>query len=359
VPSDRLIFINDNIISHSAQIGVTRCFDHLIDGMIATFSSEMLIYSPRQRPYGEARHVRTQNILGRVRNLTASLAVARFQPRVYLAPYFGKVVTGARQAYIVYDMIYELMPQIYAPRIAFNRRLVAEKRHCILAADLLISISASTASDILAIYPEVDPAKLIVAHPGVDERFFGAHPWSGEAPARPYLLYVGQRSLHKNFRRLLEAFGASGLGADYDLRVISNEGFTADEGELIRRYGLEAAVHLRSHLSDAELAAHYSHAVALAYPSEYEGFGLPVVEAMAAGTVVATSNCSSMPEVGGEVAFYFDPTSVASIAATLRAVVALTPEERRQRIAAGRERARGFSWGRFQTTCTAAVGRLL
>lgn len=358
---ENVVFINDNVISERNQRGVMRCFEQLLAGMLPLFGGEMLIYSPRRRPYGGAQHIRAWGIPGRMHNLMAGAVAGWHRPRLYLAPYYGAVGTSARQVYLVYDMNYEMLSHHFPPHVSYNRRFTAEKRRCFHAADLLLAISRSTADDILRLYPQVDPAKIVVAHLGVDERFFGAHPWPGEAPARPYLLYVGQRSLYKNFRRLLEAFGESGLAADYDLRVISGEfgGFTAEEQQIIARYGLGPVVHRRSGLSDAELVAYYSHAVALVYPSEYEGFGLPVAEAMAAGTLVATSNRSSMPEVGGEIAFYFDPLSVTSIVATLREVVALPPDERQRRIEAGRTRAAGFSWDRFQKTANAAITALL
>lgn len=351
--------LSDNTLP--MQGGVKRVFRHLTDGIVASYGRRAIVYAPEQHDYGQARYLRSPGLPGRVHDVMASLVATIYRAQVLVTAYYGTAFGPSRRVYAVYDMIHEVLPHYFPPRTPYERRFVAEKRRCLLAGERLIAISHSTARDVVAVYPEVDQARIVVAHLGVDESFFGDHPWPGAPPARPYLLYVGQRSAYKNFRRLLEAFGETGLAARCDLRVISNEhgGFTADEQALMRRYGIERAVHLQARVSDAELVAHYQRAVALVYPSEYEGFGLPIIEAMAAGTLVVTSARSSMPEAGGEVAFYFDPASVTEIAVRLGEVVGLPAEERARRIAAGVDRARHFSWRRFHQTVDGALGPLL
>jgi glycosyltransferase involved in cell wall biosynthesis len=130
--------------------------------------------------------------------------------------------------------------------------------------------------------------------------------------------------------------------------VISRRAFDPVEHECIRRYRLQTTVQLVSHASDLDLRRHYNNATAFVYPSEYEGFGLPILEAMASGTLVATSNRASMPEVGGDVAFYFDPYSIESIAGSLHHVVDTSAEERHRLLAKGIARARAFTWEKCQ-----------
>lgn len=353
------IFLSDNTLP--MQGGVKRVFRHLVDGVAENFGGRAIVYSPERWDYGRARFIRSPGLPGRVHDLTASAISVICRASVTVAAYYGTAYGPGRRVYAVYDMIHELLPHYFRSATSYERRFVAEKRRCLLGGDLLIAISHATARDVVTVYPEVDPARIIVAHLGVDESFFGDHPWHGPAPARPYLLYVGQRSAYKNFRRLLEAFGEAGLASTHDLRVISSEsgGLTADERALIARHGLERAVYLQLRVSDAELAATYQRAVALVYPSEYEGFGLPIIEAMAAGTLVVTAGRSSMPEVGGDVAFYFDPTSTSDLAARLTQVVGLPPGERARRILAGFARAREFSWRRFHRTVNSALEGLL
>jgi glycosyltransferase involved in cell wall biosynthesis len=116
----------------------------------------------------------------------------------------------------------------------------------------------------------------------------------------------------------------------------------------MRALHLENAVHLSAELTDAKLRDAYAGAVALACPSEYEGFGLPVLEALAAGTLVAAARAGSLPEVGGTAVSYFDPIRAESIAEALREVTGLGRAERETRIQQGRAHARGFSWTRHQ-----------
>ncbi|NJN82613.1 MAG: glycosyltransferase family 4 protein [Caldilineaceae bacterium] len=166
--------------------------------------------------------------------------------------------------------------------------------------------------------------------------------------SKPYFLYVGHRTPYKNFIRLLDAFGQAKLGHRFDLVAISPSGasFTAEEERSIARHGIAQSVRLRFSPSDDELRATYARAFAFVYPSLYEGFGLPILEAFASGVLVCASNTASMPELGGEAALYFEPEVVDSIAATLIQAASLDEDERHARIRAGIERARFFTWER-------------
>jgi glycosyltransferase involved in cell wall biosynthesis len=215
-------------------------------------------------------------------------------------------------------------------------------------ASALCAISEHTAKDMIAIYPEL-AAKISVTQLGVDDFFFEAGD-TAKSSSRPYLLYVGHRTPYKNFIQLLAAFGESGLSKQFDLRVISpgKSLYSQEERDLINRHRLNEGIQLLSSPSDSVLRDTYAGAFAFVYPSLYEGFGLPVLEALACGTLVAASNTSSMPEVGGEVALYFDPHHTESIAECLRHIADLPTEERAYRIEQGIARARTFTWERCQ-----------
>ncbi|HWQ12465.1 MAG TPA: glycosyltransferase family 1 protein [Roseiflexaceae bacterium] len=355
------IFLNDNIISHSTQKGVTRFFNRVADGVINHFGSRVAVFSSQRRLYAPARRIRLPDRAGLIHDALASIAALVYSPAVVLSPYYGAMRTSAAEVFLVHDMIHELFPQHFPIQSSYERRFVAEKHGCLDRATLLLANSMSTARDIVHCYPSVDPRKIVITPLGVDDTFFSL---AGAAPdfrGPPYLLYVGNRSVYKNFLRLLTAFGESGLGREVDLQVISDEGggFFPEEQRLITRYGLERSVRRICSVSDAELRSWYASSIALVYPSEYEGFGLPILEALASGTLVATSNTASMPEVGGDVAFYFDPYSCESIAATLRQVVSLSSSERVQRIARGQEHARQFTWQRCQQRTIAALQALI
>jgi glycosyltransferase involved in cell wall biosynthesis len=148
------------------------------------------------------------------------------------------------------------------------------------------------------------------------------------------------------------------LARDFALRGFGTPG-RAREQQVIDRYQLSAQVQWIPSASDTELRTHYAEAAAFVYPSEYEGFGLPILEAMAAGTVVVTSNVSSMPEVGGAAALYFDPYDIDSIAAKLRAAVELSAAERQQRLAESQAHARTFTWKQCQQQTVSMLEELL
>jgi glycosyltransferase involved in cell wall biosynthesis len=175
---------------------------------------------------------------------------------------------------------------------------------------------------------------------GVSELFVPG-PASRREPASPYFLYVGNHKSHKNFDRLLDAFAISRVRDEYFL-VSSG---VADEalGRRVRALKLEGRVKFVGQLSDSELAELYRGATALVLVSLYEGFGLPLVEAMACGTPVITSNLASMPEVVGDAALVVDPLDVGAIAESLTRMA--SDAELRSRLRErGLKRARHYSW---------------
>ncbi|HTL70447.1 MAG TPA: glycosyltransferase family 1 protein [Candidatus Eisenbacteria bacterium] len=216
-------------------------------------------------------------------------------------------------------------------------------------ADAVLAVSGATRDDLLNSFPRMDPQKVVVTHEAASPVFRPAE--DREAAGRlvrsagvegPYVLAVGSLKPHKNYERLLAAMEeARRRGLPHELVVIGRPD--------PRRPEIEAALRVRPFVrylgerSDAELAAFYNHADLFVFPSLREGFGLPLLEAMACGTPAAASNVSSLPEVGGEAACYFDPLKIDAIAEVLYNV--LENRELRQKMsAAGLVRARSFSW---------------
>ncbi|MGC8795103.1 MAG: glycosyltransferase family 4 protein, partial [Bryobacteraceae bacterium] len=191
-----------------------------------------------------------------------------------------------------------------------------------------------------------------VVWPGVAEAFFRARPEQA-GPLRerynlrrPYALFVGTIEPRKNVTRLLEAW--QGLPAElrqrYELVIAGPEGW--NEAEAVRRLrsGLPGVRYL-GYVPEADLPALTAGATAFVYPSLYEGFGLPLAQAMAAGVPVLTSAVSSLPEIAGDAALLADPMSVAEIRAGLERL--LESESLRSRLAAAaRQRAEAFRWER-------------
>ncbi|HEY3290291.1 MAG TPA: glycosyltransferase family 1 protein [Anaerolineae bacterium] len=356
-----MILINDN--NPIGARGMARYFSYALDAIRTRYGARATVCSPIVRDYQPARFVRAPHFKGSeqisLHHKFAALTAWRLHPQVIYSAWYSQFASPAKQVFVVYDLIYERYPQYHSRWQTPLRNLAREHQRSLERADKIIAISQSTALDIVSCYPQVDRAKITVVPLGVDEFFFEPVADLQNANQSPYLLYVGFRSNHKNFMRLLQAYGESGIYRHCDLKVASRQPFSDEEMECLRALNMLGQVQLISDASEAELRRYYQQAIALVYPSVYEGFGLPILEAMAGGTLVATSNTSSMPEVGGDAAFYFDPLDHASMADTLNKVIGLSATERRSHIAAGLQQARKFTWQRCQEMTVAIIEQLL
>jgi glycosyltransferase involved in cell wall biosynthesis len=169
----------------------------------------------------------------------------------------------------------------------------------------------------------------------------------GLQPGRPYILYVGGFMRHKRVPLLISAFKQLSHEFAHHLILVGwgAERLIRELGQQIDREGLRGRVSVVGGLSDRELACLYAACDVFAYPSEYEGFGLPVLEAMACGAPVVCSNSSSLPEVAGDSAVYFSSGSETELAAAMRAVLS-DPSLRATLIEKGKKRTREFTWDR-------------
>lgn len=346
------IFLNDNLPAPASQRGISRVFDHLKAAVAGEFSGQVALCSATPDNPHRFKFYPSLRFKGSHRFRLHDRIATRFarleKPRVFYSVYFGIARTNAAEIFTLYDMIPE---KIWLPQHnnRVNRRFALERQECFSRAAAVLAISENTARDFKSIYPNL-AHKIVVTPLGVDSFFFERPPAPAPTNGRPYFLYVGTRTDYKNFLSLLAAYGQSGLASDFDLRVVSPgfADFNAEETALIERWRLADKVQLFRSVGNVELRENYAGATAFVYPSKYEGFGLPILEAFASGTLVATSNTSSMPEVGGDAAFYFDPNQSESIVATLRETAALSQAVRQQRLADGLARAKTFSWERFE-----------
>lgn len=361
MPSPRIL-INANIDSFARQRGVARYFKEMAAGIITAYGDRTVVLAPETGDYAPARYIRSVSFRGsrrfRIRDAFASLIAIYENIDVVFNPYYGRLWTAVPSIFTVYDMISELLPH-HANR--GTHLFVAEKKRCFEYADVLVAISHSTAQDIVTCYPHLASTKIVVTQLGVDQIFFLDKSLPVAIPQKPYFIYVGNRAGYKNFLRLLVAFGQSGLAKQVDLWIIAPQGsgFSPKELELINQYHLASAVKLIPAVNDESLRDYYAGALALLYPSEYEGFGLPILEAMASGTLVATSNVSSMPEIGGETAFYFDPLNIDSMANCMQKVVDLSTQQREECITRGIAWAKTFTWDRCREQTINVIEQLL
>jgi glycosyltransferase involved in cell wall biosynthesis len=216
----------------------------------------------------------------------------------------------------------------------------------------ILTVSEASKRDILRFF-DVAPEKVVVIHNAIDERFLA--PPNAERMElvkqryqldHPFVLYVGNIKPHKNIERLIAAFGRARLECDDHLKlIIIGDEISKYPGlrQQVHRHKLDKHVRFLGFQPMETLAAFYRLARAFVFPSLYEGFGLPPLEAMACGTPVVTSNVSSLPEVAGGAALLVDPYKEEDIADGI--VRAVNDESlRAELIAKGSQRARTFSW---------------
>ncbi|MEA2233990.1 MAG: hypothetical protein QOD83_3806 [Solirubrobacteraceae bacterium] len=254
----------------------------------------------------------------------------------YLTAWFTRVPCAV--------MVYDLVPFIAGAqpqkRAAWIEKATIDVG--VRRARALVCISDATRRDLVERVPASAPRALVI--PLAAAELFGAAGRARRGTERPYVLAAGTLEPRKNLERLLDAWArlAPALRDAHDLVLVGPAGWEADA---ILRRARGAGVRVTGYVPDEELAALYGGCQLFCYPSLYEGFGLPVLEAMRAGAPVITSNISSLPEVAGDAAVLVDPLSVDAIRSALARLLA-DPDERARLREAGRARAAGFSWER-------------
>ena len=243
-------------------------------------------------------------------------------------------------------VVYDLVPFVMrgTAKSSSARIEQATIRPALRRAAALPCISDATRTDLVRLFPHAAP-KASTIPLAADPAFAQPVARPGHPSlAGPYVLAVGTLEPRKNLERLVAAWSALGEDARRG-NVLALVGPRGWDDDAILRAAHDAGAVLLGRVSEAELRALYAGCSAFVYPSLYEGFGLPVLEAMAAGAPVVTSSVSSLPEVAGGAALLVDPQDVDAIGGALARVLAddaLAAELRRR----GLKRARGFSWER-------------
>ncbi|MBN1138753.1 MAG: glycosyltransferase family 4 protein [Anaerolineae bacterium] len=274
----------------------------------------------------------------------------RLRPDWYLSTFFLPPVTPCRAAVLIHDLSFRAHPGYYPLSIAAYMRLLTGL--AIRRAEVVLALSEFTRGEIARFYPAAAD-KVTVAYPGVGAEFHPDAEGDDQALAalgvrRPYVLAVGNIHPRKNLGRLLDAWlrlpALTGEGS-WPLPALAWAGLDRwGSDDLIRR-AREAGVQLIGFVPAAHLPALYRQAEALVYPSLYEGFGLPPLEAMACGTPVLAANTTSLPEAVGDAAMTVDPMDVGALAEGL-AQILFDGALRRDLRARGLARAAEFRWER-------------
>lgn len=257
----------------------------------------------------------------------------------YQAPVFVHV---PRSIVTVHDLVAFRFPEFFPPQASAVKRMLLQRS--VRIASRVVVPSEATRDDLQNVL-EVPGEKIRVIPHGVRPRGSASeHP----PHDRPYFLAVGTVEPRKNFSRLIAAYAllTRHRGDVPDLLIAGRLGWLYDE--IVAAPGKEhvaGRVHFLHYVSDEQLSTLYHHAVALAYPSLYEGFGLPVIEAMSAGIPVVCSNRGALAEVGQDAVFGVEPDDVESIAEGLQRVLT-DNTERAIRVNKGRQRAQTYNWHR-------------
>lgn len=245
-------------------------------------------------------------------------------------------------------MAYDMIPEVIGSDL--TQTGWKEKHLGIIHASKYISISESTAKDLCQFFPDVDPNDVTVAHCGIKAVFSPANEEDVQKfrekinVPRPYFLMVGERTGVNGYKNALVFFRAlSQLLEKQDFEVLCVGGNPTLEPELLAlSEGIKTTV---ISLNDEDLRLAYSGAIALVYPSLYEGFGLPVAEAMACGCPVITGRHSSIPEAGGEAAIYIDTSNINELIDALYKV--RQPDVRQRFVEAGFKQCQKLSWAKM------------
>ena len=346
------VTIDDQIATLQTHGGISRYFSELTREFLSHPSLGVQVVPPT---YVRSTHYltvglgkRLPGIAGRnIRSLrAANRAVSLIRPTkpdivhhtYYDAAYLERYADAPRRVTTIVDMIPELLPGEFPHG---NPHL--DKRAFVESADLILCISESTMRDLIRVYgPQQAP--IFVTPLGVEATFSPNRPRVATLPSK-YVLYVGSRVGYKDFRVLANAFASTRMATHgVTLVAVGGGSFSPVERDEFRRLGIEEQVRQVA-LADDELPGAYAHAVCFVYPSRYEGFGIPTLEAMASGCPTILACSSSHPEVGGDAALYFPPENVDALAGALDRV-SRDIDQRRAMRAAGLRRAASFTWHR-------------
>jgi glycosyltransferase involved in cell wall biosynthesis len=371
-----MIYIDVSSAVH-AKAGIGRYAESLARALIARQSGRVAIFYNRVRgtepPAGLASVPRRTVHAGykpwRMAVWLGQLARIGFNRLVPNAELFHATehllppLRGVPTVLTVHDMIFKLFPEHQKP-LNYWYLNATMPLYC-RRADAIITVSESSKRDIVAHYG-LDAAKVTVVHEAAAPEFAPAAPEAVDGVRRRYglpdrfLIHVGTIEPRKNLTRLVEALEhLHEQGPKLPLVVVGGKGWLYDAFFCrLEELGVRDTVHFPGYVPAADLPILYSAATVAVMPSVYEGFGLPVLEAMACGTPVVSSYASSLPEIGGDAARYFDPYDVQAIAGAIRTVWldANLQAEMRER---GLTQAARFSWKRAAEETQAVYDRIL
>lgn len=269
-----------------------------------------------------------------------------FHPTFYDTYFFGRL----KKPYVI--TVHDLIEFKFRDTYCKDTSIRPQMEKVITNADRVIAISNNTKKDVIETFG-ISPDKIDVIYHGYNEP--GTAPTT--SPFGRYILFVGYREIYKNFRTFVKAAGAI-LNKEKDMKLICvGTPFSEEEVAIFRKLNITDQV-LSMHVSENTLNQLYAHAIVFVYPSLYEGFGMPILEAFANNCPVCLSNTSCFPEIAQDAGVYFDPMDEGSILSAMQRVI-YDDKFRSEMIKMGRRHLGNFSWKKTAEETIATYSRLI
>ncbi|RYC71476.1 glycosyltransferase family 4 protein [Spirosoma sordidisoli] len=350
------ILFDHQAFSNQDYGGVSRYFYELYRGInnLPGFQVELPILFSNNiylkeshstvRPFFKGIHVpKKVPIIKFINKSNTEISFKNFQFSLYHPTHYDTYLLdkiGKKPIVItVHDMIHEKLGNKYS--ISKDTNTINFKKKSVERADKIIAVSQSTKNDLIEIL-DIPSDRVEVIYHGSSIPIVTIDNNSTRVHAKPYILYLGTRRHYKNFDIFIEAIAPILKEFDIDLICGGGGNLSSNELELIKKFGIEHYVYQKK-IDDDHLQLLYRQAIGFVFPSLYEGFGIPVLEAFSCGCPCVISNTSSLPEVGGNAALYFDPTSVESMQYSIRQLLN-SSALREELTTLGFERLKLFSW---------------
>ncbi|MDD5327098.1 MAG: glycosyltransferase family 1 protein [Phycisphaerae bacterium] len=280
-----------------------------------------------------------------VSRLMRRLWIGRGEEKLWHSTYYSMPAGWkGRLVVTVHDMIHERFPDLY--KGSNQDQLRADKKHCVQCADTVICVSEATRQELGHFYG-LNLSSVYVVPNACSDIFKRLD--NAELPAtckieQPFLLYIGHRARYKNFDVLVKAYSRWPRRKEVALVLVGGKSFSESEQQLMEELAITGQVKLLRDINDEILCCLYNRALAFVYPSLYEGFGIPLLEAMSCGCPVVASCIPSTIEVTGDCPIYFDPMEEDDLLNALD--IALSEGRNSKRVRTGLEKVKSYSWNK-------------
>ena len=348
--------IIDGYIFHAQKVGgISRIFNEvlpILHSLDPSLSIKILMQSWKPDVHGQIDQIIVPNLEKYFRpwtlwrefhpllnGLLINQKTKQTKNKIFHSSYYRSLKGWqGKQVLSVYDLIHEKYPELFIDA----RKVLYLKSQAFKRADHIICISETTKEDLIQSY-HIPKEKISVCRLAYNEQFRIVE--SIQINFRvdtPFILYMGGRSPYKGFSDLAKAYSQWKFRDDVRF-VVVGEAWTKQEQELLSRLGIEDCVLLFNYVSDQQLCDLYNQARAFVYPSHYEGFGIPLLEAMVCGCPLIASDIPSTREVAGTVPFYFEVGNLENLVEVLNRCIETELRSSKQ-VKAGLDWARQYSW---------------